>query len=220
MRSTRARGYVRGEGGGLVLLKALDKALADGDRIYAVLVGTGVNQDGGIGGMTVPSVVAQEEMLRFPASPTRASSHRRFSTPKRTERGPRSATPSRPRRSGGLRLERRAVPDRLGQDEHRAPRGGRRRRWADQVRAGPAPPTDPTQPELRGTEPGHRLRRARAAGRHRARALALQRRGPHGNGQLLRLRRRQRERCCWGRLAARQWRHHSAQSAPPAGLGP
>jgi 1-acyl-sn-glycerol-3-phosphate acyltransferase len=60
----RANGYVRGEGGGLVLLKPLDAALADGDRIYAVLVGTGVNQDGGIGGMTVPSVVAQEEMLR------------------------------------------------------------------------------------------------------------------------------------------------------------
>ena len=60
----RANGYVRGEGGGLVLLKPLDKALADGDRIYAVLVGTGVNQDGGIGAMTVPSVAAQEEMLR------------------------------------------------------------------------------------------------------------------------------------------------------------
>ncbi len=60
----RANGYVRGEGGGLVLLKPLDAALADGDRIYAVLVGTGINQDGGIGGMTVPSAVAQEEMLR------------------------------------------------------------------------------------------------------------------------------------------------------------
>ena len=60
----RANGYVRGEGGGLVLLKPLDAAVADGDRIYAVLVGTGINQDGGVGGMTVPSAEAQEEMLR------------------------------------------------------------------------------------------------------------------------------------------------------------
>ena len=60
----RANGYVRSEGAGLVLLKPLDKALADGDRIYAVLVGTAVNQDGGAGGMTVPSAAAQEEMLR------------------------------------------------------------------------------------------------------------------------------------------------------------
>ena len=43
----RANGYVRGEGGGLVVLKPLDAALADGDRIYAVVwSGPGVNQDG------------------------------------------------------------------------------------------------------------------------------------------------------------------------------
>ena len=60
----RANGYVRSEGGGLVVLKPLDEALADGDRIYAVLVGTAINQDGGLGGMTVPSAAAQEEMLR------------------------------------------------------------------------------------------------------------------------------------------------------------
>ena len=42
----RADGYVRGEGGGVVILKPLAQALADGDRIRAVIRGTGVNSDG------------------------------------------------------------------------------------------------------------------------------------------------------------------------------
>ncbi len=39
----RANGYVRGEGGGLLLLKALDKAIEDGDNIYAVVRGIANN---------------------------------------------------------------------------------------------------------------------------------------------------------------------------------
>ncbi|MBV9964511.1 MAG: polyketide synthase, partial [Alphaproteobacteria bacterium] len=42
----RADGYVRGEGGGVIMLKPLAQALADGDRIRAVILGTGVNSDG------------------------------------------------------------------------------------------------------------------------------------------------------------------------------
>lgn len=42
----RANGFVRGEGCGLVLLKPLDRAIADGDRIYGVVRQTAVNQDG------------------------------------------------------------------------------------------------------------------------------------------------------------------------------
>jgi amino acid adenylation domain-containing protein len=61
----RANGYVRGEGAGLVLLKPLSRALADGDRIYAVIRGTAVNQDGRTPGMTVPSQASQEELLRM-----------------------------------------------------------------------------------------------------------------------------------------------------------
>src|SRR5216684_4004905 len=41
----RADGYVRGEGGGAIILKPLQQALADGDRIRAVILGTGVNPD-------------------------------------------------------------------------------------------------------------------------------------------------------------------------------
>ncbi|MBH1937571.1 acyltransferase domain-containing protein, partial [Streptomyces sp. AV19] len=60
----RANGYVRGEGGGLVLLKPLGRALADGDRIHAVLRGSAVNNDGGGDSLTTPSRAAQEDVLR------------------------------------------------------------------------------------------------------------------------------------------------------------
>jgi acyl transferase domain-containing protein/NADPH:quinone reductase-like Zn-dependent oxidoreductase/thioesterase domain-containing protein/SAM-dependent methyltransferase/acyl carrier protein len=60
----RANGYVRGEGAGVVYLKPLAAALVDGDRIYAVIRGAAVNQDGHTSSMTVPSVEGQTAMLR------------------------------------------------------------------------------------------------------------------------------------------------------------
>jgi acyl transferase domain-containing protein len=60
----RANGFVRSEGAGVVVLKPLARALADGDRIYAVIRGTAVNQDGRTPGMTVPGEEAQEALLR------------------------------------------------------------------------------------------------------------------------------------------------------------
>ena len=59
-----ADGYVRSEGGGVVLLKPLERALADGNRILAVVAGTGVNSDGRKSGLTVPSHEAQAALLR------------------------------------------------------------------------------------------------------------------------------------------------------------
>ena len=61
----RADGYVRGEGGGLVLLKPLAAALADGDRIHAVLRGSAVGNAGhGAAGQTAPTVSGQTEVIR------------------------------------------------------------------------------------------------------------------------------------------------------------
>jgi acyl transferase domain-containing protein/NADPH:quinone reductase-like Zn-dependent oxidoreductase/acyl carrier protein/NADP-dependent 3-hydroxy acid dehydrogenase YdfG len=60
----RANGFVRGEGGGFVVLKSLNRALADGDPIYAVIRGTAVNNDGASNGLTAPNPVAQERVLR------------------------------------------------------------------------------------------------------------------------------------------------------------
>ena len=59
-----ADGYVRSEGGGVVLLKPLYQALEDGNRILAVVAGTGVNSDGRKPGLTVPSHEAQAALLR------------------------------------------------------------------------------------------------------------------------------------------------------------
>ncbi|WP_433511948.1 SDR family NAD(P)-dependent oxidoreductase [Nonomuraea sp. CA-143628] len=61
----RANGYVRGEGGALVVLKPLSAALADGDPIRCVILGGAVNNDGGGDGLTVPSRRAQEEVIRL-----------------------------------------------------------------------------------------------------------------------------------------------------------
>ncbi len=58
-------GYVRSEGGAFVLLKPLDRALADGDTIHAVIAGSGVNSNGhSQGGISVPSATMQAELLR------------------------------------------------------------------------------------------------------------------------------------------------------------
>ncbi|MEV8545957.1 type I polyketide synthase [Streptomyces sp. NPDC051572] len=59
-----ADGYVRAEGGGLVVLKRLSRARADGDRVYCVIRGSAVNNDGYSNGLTAPSPQAQEDMIR------------------------------------------------------------------------------------------------------------------------------------------------------------
>jgi amino acid adenylation domain-containing protein len=59
-----ARGTVPGSGAGVVVLKRLEDALADGDPIRAVLLGTAINNDGaGKVGFTAPSVDAQAEVI-------------------------------------------------------------------------------------------------------------------------------------------------------------
>ncbi|HWO60576.1 MAG TPA: SDR family NAD(P)-dependent oxidoreductase, partial [Umezawaea sp.] len=60
----RANGYVRGEGGGIVVLKPLTQAIADGDHVYCVVRGGAVNNDGGGSGLTVPFQPGQEDVLR------------------------------------------------------------------------------------------------------------------------------------------------------------
>ena len=59
-----ANGYVRGEGCGVVVLKRLSDALADGDRILATVRGSAVNQDGKSGGFTAPNELSQQQVIR------------------------------------------------------------------------------------------------------------------------------------------------------------
>ncbi|MDO5531762.1 type I polyketide synthase [Sutterella sp.] len=61
---TDADGYVRSEGGAVVLLKPLEKALADGDAIHAVIRATAVNSDGRTAGIALPSCEAQTRLLQ------------------------------------------------------------------------------------------------------------------------------------------------------------
>ena len=54
-----ANGMVPGEGAGVVVLKRLDRAMADGDAIYGVIKASGINQDGRTNGITAPSSLSQ-----------------------------------------------------------------------------------------------------------------------------------------------------------------
>jgi acyl transferase domain-containing protein/NADPH:quinone reductase-like Zn-dependent oxidoreductase/SAM-dependent methyltransferase/acyl carrier protein len=59
-----ADGFVRGEGCGVVILKRLRDAVAQGDRVLAVVRGSAANQDGASASLTAPSGPAQEAVIR------------------------------------------------------------------------------------------------------------------------------------------------------------
>jgi acyl transferase domain-containing protein len=62
----QARGTVGGSGVGVVVLKRLEDALADGDEIHAVIKGSAINNDGSVKvGYTAPSVGGQAEVIRM-----------------------------------------------------------------------------------------------------------------------------------------------------------
>ncbi|MFE2723440.1 type I polyketide synthase, partial [Kitasatospora sp. NPDC059327] len=69
----RANGYVRGEGGAVVVLKPLSRALADGDTVHCVVAGSAMNHDGGGEALTSPDPEAQEQVIR--------AAHRRAALP-------------------------------------------------------------------------------------------------------------------------------------------
>jgi acyl transferase domain-containing protein/acyl carrier protein/SAM-dependent methyltransferase len=60
----RANGFVPGEAVGVVVLKRLRDALADGDHVHGVIVGSGINQDGQSNGLIAPNGRAQERLQR------------------------------------------------------------------------------------------------------------------------------------------------------------
>lgn len=60
----QARGTVGGNGAGIVVMKRLDDALADGDHIYAIIKGAAINNDGALKvGYTAPSIEGQAHVI-------------------------------------------------------------------------------------------------------------------------------------------------------------
>jgi acyl transferase domain-containing protein/acyl carrier protein len=70
-----ADGYGRGEGCGLILLKRLSDAQRDGNRIFAIIRGTAVNQDGKSNGLTAPNGLSQEKVIQSALKNANLSPH-------------------------------------------------------------------------------------------------------------------------------------------------
>lgn len=70
-----ADGYVRSEGCGVVVLKRLSDALADGDRVLAVILGSAINQDGRSNGLTAPNPLAQQAVVQSALNAAGISPH-------------------------------------------------------------------------------------------------------------------------------------------------
>ncbi|MFK8103142.1 MAG: aminotransferase class III-fold pyridoxal phosphate-dependent enzyme, partial [Saprospiraceae bacterium] len=59
----KTNGYVRGEGGGVLILRSKTHAQTAADHIYALIKGSAINQDGKSNGLTAPSGLAQQEVI-------------------------------------------------------------------------------------------------------------------------------------------------------------
>ncbi|XP_019644380.1 PREDICTED: uncharacterized protein LOC109485299 isoform X3 [Branchiostoma belcheri] len=70
-----ADGYCRSEGAGVVVLKPLDKALADGDRVYAVIRGGSLTNDGRTPGIANPSYDAQLDLVEKACAAAKVHPH-------------------------------------------------------------------------------------------------------------------------------------------------
>ena len=70
-----ADGYGQGEGCGMVVLKRLSDAIADGDNVLAVIRGSAVNHDGPSSGLTVPNKMAQKEVIQQALQNARVEPH-------------------------------------------------------------------------------------------------------------------------------------------------
>ena len=127
----RANGYVKGEGVGVVVLKPLDRALADGDPIHAVIRGSAVNHGGRAHSLTAPNAQAQRRLVETALADAGlpACRHRLHRGARHRHRAGRSG---RDRGAGGgVRRGRRArkLRHRHGEGQYRpSGAGGRHRR--------------------------------------------------------------------------------------------
>ena len=132
---TNAQGTVFGNGVGVVVLKPLDKAIADGDRIHAVIKGSAINNDGGIKpGFTAPSEDAQAEVISDalavsgidPETVTYVEAHGTG-----TALGDPIEVAALHEAFRGGETKKKVLCHRLGEDKRRPPRHSSRHYWID-----------------------------------------------------------------------------------------
>ncbi len=150
-----ADGFVRSEGCGVVVLKRLADAVADGDQVLAVVRGSAINQDGRSNGLTAPNGPAQVAVITAaladahvePAQVGYVETHGTG-----TSLGDPIEVQALAEALGKDRVAERPAADRLGQDQPGPPgvrRGGGR---LYQAGADPAAQDDPTAPASQAAE--------------------------------------------------------------------
>jgi 3-oxoacyl-(acyl-carrier-protein) synthase len=185
----RADGYVRGEGGGVVILKPLAAALTDGDPIRAVVRGSGVNSDGRV-------VAAERGGASFAAALGLRHRRDRRGLPcvlrnARNRHAGRGSDRSHRRRTLDRLAAITTAADRIGQDQYRPSRTGFRHGGGHQGGACPRAANPAADLALRAPEPADSLRGSEPSARPQRRAAADGRRRTLRRRQRIRVRRHQ-----------------------------
>ena len=209
-----ADGYVRSEGAVLLLLKPYAKAARDGDRIYALIRGSAVNNDGASNGFLImPSREGQIALLRS-AFDDAGVSPREVLYVEAHGTGTAVGDPIEIESIGAaIGSQRRRLRRRFRQNQPRSYRIGRggRRRGEGSARA----PTrrDPRESPPSHSESRHRLGVSRPARANRSRPLPRRRRFARGRGERLRHHGHERPRGASSRAAGAK-RRTSRVSGP------
>ncbi len=177
-----ADGFVMGEGAALFVLKRLEDAERDGDRIYSVILGIAGSSDGKGKGITAPNPIGQrlavERAWRAAnEDPGTVDAVEAHGTSTRVGDADRTAEPHRRLRRGrGRPAEHRA---RFGEVEHRAPQGRSGCGRDVQDGAQPARQAAGAEPQLQRSQPERRLGHLAVRGEHRRCAIGRCRRAEY-----------------------------------------